>query len=730
MTVAAAMWTACADDGVRHTPDAAPTSDGAVDASPDAALHPAMLSGSPGATNFGDVVIGQTTSKVTYTISNDGDEASGTISVLADPETAGFAISDNTCSGVSLAMHETCTFAVAFTPPMAGTAMATVHIAATPGGEITRDVTGNGLQPGALDITEASHDFTRLAIDATPTTHTFTVKNTGQVPTGVPTPSITGTANTYAVMSTTCTAALAANATCSVVVKFDPATVGSKPATLVVTGSPGGSDSATLSGTGIAHVAITKAGNGTGMVTSNMTGINCGSACSADFSATPVTLTAVPDTGMTFGGFTGACSMSPCTLDLTAAKAVVATFTKQRFTLTTSTTGNGIGTVVLSPAPVGGAYDYGQVVTVTASADISSTFNQFTGDCSTNPCTVTMTANHAVSADFTKRPFTLTTSTTGDGSGTITGAGTYYYNDPVTVTATPDITSNFAKFGGDCANTTTCSFRMTANHAVSAEFDKKTFTLTTSVTGNGTLTGAGTYKYGDPVTVTAAAANGWSFQQFGGDCSGNTCSLTMDANHTVSATFVPDQYAFNLSFLGDGGGTVTVDGVKYAANTSLTVTYGQTVSLSETPFSGAAVDVFGGWGGACASFGTQSTCTLTITGTTNVSATFLQPSYFYTLIAKTGPRANGLPIEVTYKENATAPTLDCESSTAGTTCRGSLPALYQMQLVAHLPPSTTHQAQWLDAPTWMGCDKVSADQLTCTFTVNAIRTITVMGDSK
>src|SRR3569623_2780650 len=95
-----------------------------------------------------------------------------------------------------------------------------------------------------------------------------------------------------------------------------------------------------------------------------------------------------------------------------------------------------------------------------------------------------------------------------------------------------------------------------------------TFTLTTSVTGIGTLTGAGTYKYVDPVTVTAAAANGWSFQQFGGDCSGNTCSLTMDANHSFSATFVPAQFAFNLSFLGDGGGTVTEDGVKYAANTS------------------------------------------------------------------------------------------------------------------------------------------------------------------
>ena len=464
--VATVLVAACAGDGVRHTPDATAPTDGAADASPDAQVNPAMLSGSPGATDFGDVVIGQTTSKVTYTISNDGDEASGTLSVLVDPEGAVFAISDNRCSGVSLAKHETCTFAVAFTPSVAGAATATVHIAATPGGELARDLTGNGLQPGALDITEASHDFTKLAIDATPTTHTFTVKNTGQVATGVATPSITGTANTYSVMSTTCNSALAANATCNVVVKFDPATVGSKPATLVVTGSPGGSDSATLSGIGVARVAITKTGNGTGMVTSNMTGINCGSACTTDFSATPVTLTAAPDTGMTFAGWTGDCSgMSACTLDLTAAKAVGATFAKQRFTLSTSMTGNGQGTIT-----GGGTYDYGDPVTVTASPAMSSNFNGFDGDCHGNTCSLTMYANHSVSADFTKKQFTLTTSTTGDGSGTITGGGTYYYGDPVTVTASPASGSLFKGFNGDCSGQS-CSLTMYADHSVSADFE-------------------------------------------------------------------------------------------------------------------------------------------------------------------------------------------------------------------------------------------------------------------
>lgn len=356
-SVAAAVWAACSGDPVRHTPDAS-TPDGAVDASPDAFISPAMLSGTPADTNFGDVVVGQTTSSVSYTISNDGDETSGTVGVIVDPTTSGFVISDNACSGVTLAKHATCTFAIAFSPGAAGLSTATIHIAATPGGELTRNVMGNGLTPGALDIVQASHAFNPRLIDGTPTTATFTVRNTGQVPTGTPMPSITGTAGTYAIASTTCNAPLAPNATCSVGVTFHPTTVGSKPATLVVTGTPGGSDSATLSGTGIAHVAVTKTGNGT--VTSNMTGIDCGSACAADFSATPVTLSAVPAMGTNFR-WTGDCSGSgTCTLDLTASKNVGAVFTPQRFTLTTSTTGSGMGTITGA-----GTYDYGTPVTVT-----------------------------------------------------------------------------------------------------------------------------------------------------------------------------------------------------------------------------------------------------------------------------------------------------------------------------------------------------------------------------
>ncbi|MFL5935904.1 MAG: fibronectin type III domain-containing protein [Gaiellaceae bacterium] len=77
-------------------------------------------------------------------------------------------------------------------------------------------------------------------------------------------------------------------------------------------------------------VTITKSGAGSGTVTSNVGGINCGAVCSADVDAgTPVTLIAAAGSGSTFAGWAGACTgTGPCTVQMDAAKNAVATFNK------------------------------------------------------------------------------------------------------------------------------------------------------------------------------------------------------------------------------------------------------------------------------------------------------------------------------------------------------------------------------------------------------------------
>ena len=77
-------------------------------------------------------------------------------------------------------------------------------------------------------------------------------------------------------------------------------------------------------------LTVSKAGTGSGTVTSSPTGITCGSTCSAPFNSnTSVTLTAVAASDSTFDSWRGAgCSgTGSCTVSITQAPNVTATFT-------------------------------------------------------------------------------------------------------------------------------------------------------------------------------------------------------------------------------------------------------------------------------------------------------------------------------------------------------------------------------------------------------------------
>lgn len=94
-------------------------------------------------------------------------------------------------------------------------------------------------------------------------------------------------------------------------------------------GSGGGSASGSGGGTASFTLSVVGAGTGSGTVTSSPKGIKCGSDCSESYApGTAVTLTAKPDRGSTFAGWSGACSgTGACTVSMTAARSVIATFT-------------------------------------------------------------------------------------------------------------------------------------------------------------------------------------------------------------------------------------------------------------------------------------------------------------------------------------------------------------------------------------------------------------------
>ncbi len=149
---------------------------------------------------------------------------------------------------------------------------------------------------------------------------------------------------------------------------------------------------------------VTKAGTGTGIVTSSPAGINCGSDCTEVYTAgTVVTLTATPDSSSTFGGWSGACTgTGTCTITMDAAKSVSPLFQSNSLTITASA-GNGgsispSGTVTVN-------YGGSQSFTITPDANYT-VGNVLVDGVSAGSVTsysfTNLSGNHTISVSFTQ----------------------------------------------------------------------------------------------------------------------------------------------------------------------------------------------------------------------------------------------------------------------------------------------------------------------------------------
>src|SRR6201999_1164863 len=119
-------------------------------------------------------------------------------------------------------------------------------------------------------------------------------------------------------------------------------------------------------------------GSGSGTVNSSPAGINCGPVCAANYAnASTVTLTATPSAGSTFAGWSGAgCSgTDTCTVLMSAAQAVTATFTPIPPAVPTSPV-TAIAPVVPTAARVSSASVSNRVFADSASPNLVSTAGQ------------------------------------------------------------------------------------------------------------------------------------------------------------------------------------------------------------------------------------------------------------------------------------------------------------------------------------------------------------------
>ncbi len=221
--------------------------------------------------------------------------------------------------------------------------------------------------------------------------------------------------------------------------------------------------------------------------------------------------------------------------------------------------------------------------------------------------------------------YALTVTSPGGGTvtwspaATVNGSATRYLSGTVvTLSATPATGWTWMNWTGDStATTSTLSVTMNAARTLQGRFGT---TLTTSITGNGTLVlnpATGPYVYGSSVTVAPKPGAGAYFSVWGGAASASLSVVPFNftvtlPTPTIAALFSPldvGQVTLAVEVIGRGAVTVAPAKNVYAANDVVTVT-----PIAQTG------EGFTGWGGDAS--GAAVPLSLTLAVSKQVTASF------------------------------------------------------------------------------------------------------------
>ena len=180
--------------------------------------------------------------------------------------------------------------------------------------------------------------------------------------------------------------------------------------------------------------------------------------------------------------------------------------------------------------------------------------------------------------------FTLTVEVDSIGGGTVTGGGTYYYGNTVSIEAIPDMGWEFLYWNDSIADNPR-DIVITSDTTFVAHFNAIEFYIETEVIplDAGTVNGGGSYHYGDTITLEAVANGGFEFEMWTDSIADNPRTVVVTQDSLFIASFVTRQYTITVESDHPSWGTVTGGG---------TFNYGDTIQIAATPYLGFA---FAGW---------------------------------------------------------------------------------------------------------------------------------------
>jgi uncharacterized repeat protein (TIGR02543 family) len=338
-----------------------------------------------------------------------------------------------------------------------------------------------------------------------------------------------------------------------------------------------------------------------------------------------ITLEAVNNPGWTFAHWQDNNSSNPRTITVTGDATYTATFTQDNYVITTNVSPAGAGTVT-----GGGAYHYGNVATLTATANSGYEFAGWNDGNTDNPRSITVTQSETYTAFFNEvgtTMYAVTASVNPVGAGTVTGTGTFPAGTVTTLEAVANAGYTFDHWqDGITANPRTVS--VNNNMSFTAYFTRNQYIITVvaSPSNGGIVSGGGAYYYGDYTTLTAIPNSGYEFVGWSDGSNEPNHTVMVTGNATYTATFAAGgstYYTVSAYVSPTGAGTVSGTG---------TFPAGSTTTLTAIANSGYAFDH---WNDG------STTNPRTVTVNNNMSFTAYFNSDQYTITVNANPTAGG-----------------------------------------------------------------------------------------
>lgn len=206
----------------------------------------------PSTTDFGDVLVGTSSTGMDVLLENTGNDNLDITSI--DAALAPFALTGGSCIAApfTLAAATSCTLSYSFSPAATGAAMQTLSVSSNaPGSPGSFSLQGNGVQP-AISVAPNLLDFGDQEVNTTSAAMSSTISNTGSADLTVM--SITAATAPFMLSGGSCAAApfvLMPGATCTVDFTFAPTATGSTMQDLtIISDAPTTPDTLSLQGNG------------------------------------------------------------------------------------------------------------------------------------------------------------------------------------------------------------------------------------------------------------------------------------------------------------------------------------------------------------------------------------------------------------------------------------------------------------------------------------------------